>query len=99
MDGGTFPDLLRSGRAWVDGEMARIYGLAPPSDPTAWSEVWLPGTERAGLLTRASFLAGYSHRGGTSPPVRGNAIQLRLLCQPPLSLPPGADLSMPVADP
>lgn len=99
MDGGTLPDLLRSRRAWVDGEMARIYGLALPPDPTAWSEVSLPSTERAGLLTRASFLAGYSHRGGTSPPVRGNAIQLRLLCQPPLSPPPGANLSMPVGDP
>jgi hypothetical protein len=31
--------------------------------------------------------------------VRGNAIQLRLLCQPPLSPPPGANLSMPVGDP
>jgi len=99
MDGGTFPDLLLSGRAWVNGEVARIYGVTPPSDPTAWSEVSLPSTERAGLLTRASFLAGYSHRGGTSPPVRGNAILLRLLCQPPLSPPPGADLSMPVGDP
>jgi hypothetical protein len=99
MDGGTLPDLLRSGRAWVDGEMARIYGVTPPSDPADWPEVSLPSTERAGLLTRASFLAGYSHRGGTSPPVRGNAILLRLFCQPPLSPPPGADLSMPVGDP
>ena len=99
MDAGTLPDLLLSGRAWVNGEMARIYGLAPPSDRAAWSEVSLPSTERAGLLTRVSFLAGYSHRGGTSPPVRGNAILLRFLCQPPLSPPPGADLSMPVGDP
>jgi hypothetical protein len=103
MDGGTFPDLLTSPRAWVDGETARIYGLAPapPADGAggAWTEVSLPATERGGLLTRASFLAGYSHRGGTSPPVRGNAIQMRLLCQPPLSPPPGADLSTPVGDP
>jgi hypothetical protein len=101
MEGGTLPELLTSPRAWVNGEMARIYGLAPPSgaDPAAWSEVSLLPGERAGLLTRASFLAGFSHRGGTSPPVRGNAIQMRLLCQPPLSPPPGADLSTPVGDP
>src|SRR5262249_22657254 len=33
--GGTMRDLLTSRSAWVDGEMARIYGLAAPGDPTA----------------------------------------------------------------
>jgi len=96
--GGTLRDLLTSPRAWVDGEMSRVYGLSAPADPTAWNEVALPPTERAGLLTRASFLAGNSHRGATSPPVRGNAIQLRLLCELPISPPPGVDLSQPMAD-
>jgi hypothetical protein len=95
--GGTFRDLLTSRRAWVDGEMARVYGIAAPAVP--WSEVSLPASQRAGLLTRASYLAGYSHAGATSPPVRGNAIQLRLLCQLPVSPPPGADLSQPMAAP
>jgi hypothetical protein len=95
--GGTLRDLLTSPRAWVDGEMSRVYGLPAPADPTAWAEVMLPASERAGLLTRVSFLAGNSHRGATSPPVRGNAIQLRLLCELPLSPPPGVDLSQPVA--
>ena len=70
--GGHLADLLTSPRAWVDAEMARIYGLPVPARPSAtWNEVTLPMNERAGVLTRASFLAGYSHRGGTSPPVRG----------------------------
>src|SRR5262249_35526664 len=55
--------------------------------------------ERAGILTRVSFLAGYSHRGATSPPVRGNGIELRFLCQLPVSPPPNADLSQPKAEP
>ncbi len=93
--GGTLADLLTSRRAWVDGEMSRIYGIANPK--TEWSEVSLPESERAGLLTRASFLAGFSHSGATSPPVRGNAIQLRWLCELPQSPPPGADLSQPMA--
>jgi hypothetical protein len=97
--GGTFRDLLTSRRAWVNGEMARVYGLPPPADPTGWTEVSLPETERAGLLTRASFLAGFAHRGATSPPVRGNGIQLRWLCQMPTSPPPGVDLSQPMATP
>jgi hypothetical protein len=98
MQGGSFKDLLTSKRAWVDREMARIYGIAPVAD-AAWHETALPENERAGLLTRAAFLAAYSHRGGTSPPLRGNAVELRLLCQLPVSPPPGVDLSMPKAPP
>jgi hypothetical protein len=97
--GGTFRDLLTSRRAWVDGEMARIYGVPVTGDPAAFTETSLPEGERSGLLTRASFLAGFAHRGATSPPVRGNGIQLRLLCQLPLSPPPGVDLSQPMATP
>ena len=93
--GGTFRDLLTSPRAWVNGEMARIYQVETPIDPAAWTEVTLSPVERAGLLTRVSFLAGYSHAGATSPPVRGNAIQLRILCSLPISPPPGVDLSQP----
>ena len=98
-EGGSFRDLLTSRRAWVNGEMARVYGLDAPADPRAWTEVMLPEAERAGLLTRASFLAGFAHRGATSPPVRGNGIELRLLCQLPVSPPPNADLSQPKALP
>ncbi len=97
--GGTFRDLLTSPSAWVDGEMSRVYGLTPPADAGAWTKVTLPATERAGLLTRTSFLAGNSHAGATSPPVRGNAIQLRLLCELPISPPPGVDLSQPTPAP
>ncbi len=97
--GGTFDDLLTSQTAWVDGEMSRLYGLPAPADPTAWTQVTLPASQRAGLLTRVAFLAGYSHAGATSPPVRGNAVQLRLLCELPISPPPGADLSQPTAAP
>ena len=94
----TLHDLLTSRSAWVDGETARIYGLPAPQDPAAFSKVLLP-SERAGVLTRVAFLAGTSHRGGTSPPIRGNAVLLRMLCEPPVSPPPNADLSMPTAPP
>jgi hypothetical protein len=106
-EGGTLRDLLTSRRAWIDPEMARIYGVAAPAAPAqsapdagaTFAEVSLPEGERAGLLTRTAFLAGYSHRGATSPPVRGNGIQLRLLCELPLSPPPGVDTSQPTAPP
>ena len=99
MGHGSLHDLLLSRRAWVNGDMARIYGVPAPSDPKVWLPVLLPEGERAGILTRVAFLAGTSHRGGTSPPIRGNAVMLRLLCQLPTSPPPGADLSMPTAPP
>ena len=96
---GTFADLMTSRSAWVNAEMARIYGVPAPGTADAWAETTLPDDQRAGLLTRAAFLAGTSHRGGTSPPVRGNAVMLRLLCRLPAPPPPGADLSMPMQDP
>jgi hypothetical protein len=95
--GGTFDDLLTSQAAWVNGEMSRLYGLPAPADPTPWTQVLLPASQRAGFLTRVAFLAGYSHAGATSPPVRGSAIELRLLCHLPISPPPGVDLSQPTA--
>ncbi len=95
---GTFGDLLESRRAWVNADLARIYGVpAPAGDELA--PVTLPEGERAGILTRVAFLGGTSHRGGTSPPIRGNALSLRFLCSLPQSPPPGADLSMPTATP
>jgi hypothetical protein len=97
--GGTLGDLLTSRSAWVDGEMSRVYGLATPSDAEAWLPVTLPESQRAGLLTRVAFLAENSHEGATSPPVRGNALQLRFLCELPVSPPPGVDLSQPTAAP
>jgi hypothetical protein len=79
--------------------MSRVYGLPAPRDPAGFQPVTLPSSQRAGLLTRVAFLAGYSHAGATSPPVRGNGIQLRLLCELPISPPPGVDLSQPKAAP
>jgi Protein of unknown function (DUF1592)/Protein of unknown function (DUF1588)/Protein of unknown function (DUF1595)/Protein of unknown function (DUF1585)/Protein of unknown function (DUF1587) len=92
--GGSFQDIFESQRAWIDAESARLYGL--PSTAPVENEVLLPAAERAGILTRTSFLAALSHPGGTSPPIRGNAIFLRVLCQSPVPPPPDADLSMPV---
>jgi Protein of unknown function (DUF1592)/Protein of unknown function (DUF1588)/Protein of unknown function (DUF1587)/Protein of unknown function (DUF1595)/Protein of unknown function (DUF1585) len=95
-DEGTLGALLTSRRAWLDAETARLYGVAvDPAVP--WSPVVLDAAQRAGLLTRAAFLAGLSHRGATSPPIRGNAINLHLLCRLPSPPPPGVDTTPPVA--
>lgn len=96
-DGGSLKDLFVSRRAFVNAEMARVYGVSRGGDSEAFRETELPEGERAGLLTRAAFLAGLSHRGGNSPPIRGNGIGLHLFCRLPSSPPPDADLSMPTA--
>jgi Protein of unknown function (DUF1592)/Protein of unknown function (DUF1588)/Protein of unknown function (DUF1595)/Protein of unknown function (DUF1585)/Protein of unknown function (DUF1587) len=102
-NGGTLSDLLLSRRAYVNADLARLYRINPsatlpqPVTPDTFVEVQLPEGERAGILTRIAFLAGLSHRGGNSPPIRGNGISLHLLCQFPASPPPDADLSAPKA--
>jgi hypothetical protein len=89
---GTLSELLLSRRAWVDGETSRIYGLPGGDGGLEVREVLLPEGERAGVLTRAAFLAGTSHPGATSPPIRGNQLFVRLLCQPPR--PPPANINV-----
>ncbi len=84
----TLGALLTSQRAWLDDESARLYDV-PATQSTL--------SDRAGVLTRLAFLAGQSHRGATSPPVRGNAIFTHLLCRQPTPPPPGIDTTPPVA--
>lgn len=92
---GTLAALLTSRQGWLDAETARLYGVATaPSVP--WSPVLLDAAQRSGILTRAAFLAGLSHRGATSPPIRGNAINLHLFCRAPAPPPPGVDTTPPM---
>ena len=94
---GTLAELLTSRHAFVDARMASVYEVTPPAD--GWSEVDLPSDRRAGVLTRAAFLAGRSHSGSISPPIRGVFVLERLLCLPHRSPPAAADLSPPTPVP
>jgi hypothetical protein len=89
---GRLRDLLLSRKAWLDADMAGLYGVPVPT--AADGAALLPEAERAGILTRAAFLAGLSHPGTTSPPIRANAIQLRMLCRPPIPPPPGVSTTL-----
>ncbi len=92
--GGSLRDLLRSTRAWVNDDVAKLYGVTTPARDGFFA-VDLPPSERAGILTRAAFLAGTSHRGATSPPVRANAVRIRMLCKLHVAAPPGTDTTPP----
>ena len=88
--------LLTDRTAWVNDELAAHYGLDPVS---GWTEVQLPEDERAGILTRAAFLAGRAHETNGSPVLRGAFVIDRLLCRELGSPPDDADTSPVVPDP
>ncbi len=91
---GTFAALLTARAAEIDGPLAEIYATpGPPGD--AWAQVELDAAERAGLLTRAGFLAATAHAVHPSPVKRGVFVLSRLLCAPPAPPPPGASTELP----
>jgi hypothetical protein len=93
---GTLPGLLLDPVFVGDRDVAQLYGV----DPAAAE---LPPGERAGLLTRAGWLAATSHAVHPSPVQRGRFVLERLLCDPPPPPPPDIDTSavddVPDADP
>ncbi|NUP07480.1 MAG: DUF1592 domain-containing protein [Polyangiaceae bacterium] len=89
-DHGNVQDLLTTNDAYVDANLAEIYGVSAPSgDGFGW--VTLPESQRAGLLTRAGFLTLYS-RGDVKSPIRRGAFVLQnVLCYELGEPPPNAN--------
>src|SRR5206468_7748349 len=65
--GGTFQDLITKPVAFVNKDLAPIYGLSAASYGTDLTMAHLDSTKRAGLLTHAGFLASYSSYNRTPP--------------------------------
>lgn len=89
---GTFEALLMSPRAEVDAGLAGLYAVEGPADGWAVAEL---DARRAGILTRAGFLAGTSHAIHPSPVQRGIFVLSRLLCAPPAPPPPEVSTELP----
>jgi hypothetical protein len=88
---GTLASLLTDRGAVLEPEIAALYGVqAAPGEL-----VELPADERAGVLTRAAFLAIGAHAVHPSPVKRGVFVLERLLCSPPAPPPPGVDTAIP----
>jgi len=81
--------LLQSRDAYVDASLAALYGVDAPAEGAGW--VALPADERAGLLTRAAFLARHAHATENSWVHRGKVVRERLLCGVLPPPPPIAD--------
>jgi hypothetical protein len=94
---GTVRSLLTSTTTEVNAPLAALYGVPAPA--SEWAEVSLDPAERAGLLTRANFLASRAHKIAGSPPLRAVFVLERLLCQTPAPPPADANLSEPAAEP
>jgi hypothetical protein len=83
---GGIADLFSSSVTWVDGTLAKNYGLAPPASGIA--RVELDPAQRSGLFTQTAFLAGHADAVEGSPIHRGAYIQRRVLCREFGTLPP-----------
>lgn len=88
-EGGTLRDLLTSRRAYVNDELAALYGVEPPEGGEGWVE--LPEGERAGILTRAAFLATFAGAEVRSPIRRGVFVIEEVLCRHIEEPPPNAN--------
>jgi hypothetical protein len=83
-----YRELFTTRRTFMTRTLGPLYGV-PVRAPNGWEPYEFgPGSERAGLLGEAGFLALYSHSGRSSPTLRGRAIREVLLCQP-VPNPPG----------
>jgi hypothetical protein len=80
--GGTFQDLLTSPLAFVNRDLAPLYGLDPASYGSELVPVNLDPATRTGAFTRLGFLASHSLYDRTSPILRGAFIQKHVLCTP-----------------
>ncbi|MCS6912455.1 MAG: DUF1592 domain-containing protein [Myxococcales bacterium] len=91
---GDYRDLLDGDITFVNGELARLYGLPGVSGPDL-VRTQLPAGRRAGLLGTAAVLSLHAHATLTSPTLRGKFVRQQLLCQDIPPPPPGVTTSLP----
>ncbi len=82
---GTYRDLMLSRTVFADDEVAGIYGINAPSEP--FGQASLNESQRAGILTRAGFLAMNATQYDPNPIHRGVFVNKKVLCNV-IPLPP-----------
>jgi hypothetical protein len=80
-------ELMTSRRSFIDGSLAKLYGLPAPSQPSMFTPTELPA-ERSGLLTQASVLSVLSRTDKNSVVARGLYVRGNVLCLPKVPGPP-----------
>ncbi len=77
---GGVAELMTSTKAFVNADLAKIYGV-PGTFGTDYTEVTLDPAKRAGLLTRAGFLAKNATLTDPDPIHRGVFINRNIICR------------------
>jgi len=93
--GGTFQDLITKPVAFVNKDLAPVYGLDPSAFGTDMQLTNLDPNERAGVFTHAGFLGSYSSFDRTSPILRGAFLEKQVLCRT-IGAPPADALNTPL---
>jgi hypothetical protein len=93
-EGQTLTALLTDDHAYVNADLAPIYGVAAPSG-TELAYTELDASQRSGILTQAGMLAGFAHERTGAPVLRGVFVLDRLLCTPPPAPPRGVNTVLP----
>jgi Protein of unknown function (DUF1592)/Protein of unknown function (DUF1588)/Protein of unknown function (DUF1595)/Protein of unknown function (DUF1585) len=75
---GTLTTLYTAPYAFVNKDLAAIYGVAGPA--TGFAKVNLDPTQRAGIFTQVSFLAGIELSMADNPVYRGLSVYTKALC-------------------
>jgi uncharacterized protein DUF1592/uncharacterized protein DUF1588/uncharacterized protein DUF1595/uncharacterized protein DUF1585 len=75
---GTLNTLYTAPYAFVNHDLAAIYGVAGPA--TGFARVALDPTQRGGIFTQVAFLAGIEDSIADNPVYRGLAIYTKALC-------------------
>ena len=88
-ENGSIEALFTDRQAWVDAELAEVYGVSGPESGREWVE--LDGDERAGILTRAGFLSVFAGSRTRSPIRRGVFVLENTLCRALGEPPPNAN--------
>jgi hypothetical protein len=93
-DDHNFMNLFTADYAFVNADLARIYGVPPPAKEFGRVQ-FPPESERAGVLGQALFLALTAKPEETSPTGRGLFVREQFLCQHVPDPPPGVNTNLP----
>ena len=93
-ENGSFLDFFQSDSAFVNSDLALLYGIPPPAQEFA--TVKFPRESgRAGILGSALFLSLTSKPSDSSPTERGLFVREHFLCQIVPPPPPGVNTNLP----
>ena len=93
---GTLTALLTDTHAWVNDDLASIYGVSAPGG-AALELVSVDPAQRAGILTSAGLMAGFAHETADSPVLRGVWVLDRFMCNEPPPPPKNVNTTLPAA--